>query len=91
MNTITKFLVATLGASWRTTLCAVGEAIAIQALTYALNTQYQDPRVFWSGMGLSVMAVIRGWFTKDKYVSNSQHPGPPRDTTSGDLEPLPKP
>jgi len=76
MNAITKLLVATLGASWRSTLAAIGEAVAIQALTYAINTEYQNPRIFWSGMGLSVMAVIRGWFTKDKNVSNAPHPLP---------------
>jgi hypothetical protein len=58
-----QFFLVLLGPSWKSTLAGLGEAIAVQALTYTLNTQYHDPRVFWSGMGLSLLTLIREQFT----------------------------
>jgi hypothetical protein len=69
-----QFFLVLLGPSWKSTLAGLGEAIAVQALTYTLNTQYHDPRVFWSGMGLSLLTLIRGRLTKDFNVSNSPTP-----------------
>jgi hypothetical protein len=69
-----QFFLVLLGPSWKSSLMGVGEAVAVQALTYTLNTQYHDPRVFWSGMGLSILTIIRGRLTKDWNVSNSPVP-----------------
>ncbi len=70
------FFLNLLGPSWKSSLMGLSEAVAVQALTYTLNTQYHDPRVFWSGLGLSVLTIIRGRLTKDANVSNAPNPIP---------------
>ena len=69
-----QVLIFLLGASWRTTLVGLVEATALQGLTYAINTEFKDPKIFWCGMGMSIITVIRGRLTKDAEVSNSPHP-----------------
>jgi hypothetical protein len=71
VNFLRQLLIGFFGISWKTTLCGLAEAGAIQALTYALNTEYHNPRVFWSGMGLSVIAAVRGRLSKDHDVTNA--------------------
>jgi hypothetical protein len=69
-----QFFLVLLGPSWKMSLLGFGEAIGVQALTYTLNTQYNDPRVFWAGMGLSIVTIIRGRLAKDSNMSNSPTP-----------------
>jgi hypothetical protein len=69
-----QFFLILLGPSWKMSLMGLGEAIAVQALTYMLNTHYDDPRVFWAGMGLSILTIIRGRLAKDANMSNSPTP-----------------
>lgn len=76
---MTKLLVALFGASWRTTLLGFAEAIGMAVVTYLaagipdLSTT-QRQQIFVGGLMTAVVTAIRGYFTKDKNVSNSPTP-----------------
>lgn len=76
---MTNLLVTLFGASWRTTLLGLLEAIGIAVLTY-LGTGIPDlsdkqkQQIFIGGLATAVVTAIKGYFTKDKNVSNSPTP-----------------
>jgi hypothetical protein len=76
---MTKLLVTVFGASWRTTLLGFAEAIGMAVLTYLAAgipdlSDSQKQQIFIGGLLTAVVTAIRGYFTKDKNVSNSPTP-----------------
>jgi len=76
---MTKLLVTLFGASWRTTLLGFAEAIGMAVLTYLATgipdlSDDQKKQVWIGGLLTAVITAIRGYFTKDKGVSNSPTP-----------------
>src|SRR5271165_5209542 len=76
---MTKILVTLFGASWRTTLLGFAEAIGMAVLTYLATgipdlSDDQKKQVWIGGLLTAVITAIRGYFTKDKGVSNSPTP-----------------
>jgi hypothetical protein len=76
---MTNLLVTLFGASWRTTLLGFAEAIGMAVLTYLAAgipdlSDSQKQQIFIGGLLTAVVTAIRGYFTKDKNVSNSPTP-----------------
>lgn len=57
------------GASWKTSLLGICQAIVTAALAYFISVATNSEPITWAGFGLAILQAIKGFFQKDYDVS----------------------